>query len=178
MAHDPRILVGERDSRDIGMAPLPQLTEPETSGILLAGCFTERSASAMDHQCAQVAIAAFADTEQAGSPSTGSLFRHQAEPGRELTAVLEAGSIAHGSDQGGCRYGADGFDLSKPLALLAGAEDLPYPPVIGCNAIIEFGHFRPQLPHERTDHVAEAVIVVPDDDGKAASELRDVTSND
>ncbi|MER9216278.1 hypothetical protein NKI54_30400 [Mesorhizobium sp. M0663] len=38
--------------------------------------FAERSASAMDHQCAQ--IATFADTEQAGSPSAGSLFRHQA----------------------------------------------------------------------------------------------------
>jgi hypothetical protein len=48
------------------------------------------------------------------------LFRHQAEPGRELPAVLEAGSIAHGCDQGGCRYRADAFDLSKPQALLAG----------------------------------------------------------
>ena len=35
--HDPRILVGERDSRDIGMPPLPQLPKPEASGILLAG---------------------------------------------------------------------------------------------------------------------------------------------
>ena len=91
--HDPRILVGERDSRDIGMPPLPQLPKPEASGILLAGCFAEHSANAMDHQCAQIAIATFADTEQAGSPSTGSLFRHQAEPSRELTAVLEAGSM-------------------------------------------------------------------------------------
>ena len=124
--HDPRILVGERDSRDIGMPPLPQLPKPEASGILLAGCFAEHSANAMDHQCAQIAIATFADTEQAGSPSTGSLFRHQAEPSRELTAVLEAGSIAHSSNQGGCRHRADAFDLSKPLALLAGAEDFPY----------------------------------------------------
>jgi hypothetical protein len=43
---------------------------------------------------------------------------------------------------------------------------------------MEFGHFRPQLAHERTDHVAEVVIVIPDDDGKAASQLRDVMSND
>src|SRR6266850_1112182 len=47
-----------------------------------------------------------------------------------------------------------------------------------CSLVRKISHFRPQLPHERTDHVAEAVIVVPDDDGKAASELRDVTSND
>jgi hypothetical protein len=160
------------------MPPLPQLTKPEASGILLAGCFAERSASAMDHQCAQIAIAAFADTEEAGPPSTGSLFRHQAEPGRELPAVLEAGSIAHGSDQGGCRHRADAFDLSKPLALLAGPEDFPYPPVIGCNATIDFGHFCLQLSHERADHAAEAVIAIPDDDGKAASQLRDVARND
>lgn len=49
-----------RDSGDIGMPPLSQLTEPETSRILLADYFTERRASAMDHQCAHVAIAAFA----------------------------------------------------------------------------------------------------------------------
>lgn len=132
----------------------------------------------MDHQCAQIAIAAFADAEQAGSPSAGSLFRNQAEPGRELTPILEAGPIADGSDQGGCRHGADAFDLSKPLTLLAGAEDFSYPPIIGRNALVELGQFSPQLPHQRSYHVAEAVIVVPDDDGKAASQLRDVTGND
>lgn len=126
----------------------------------------------------QIAIAAFTDTEQAGSPSTGPLFRHQAEPGRELTAVLEAGSIAHRGNQGGCRHGADAFDLPKPLTLLAGAEDFSYPPVVGCNAIIKFGQLRLQLPHERANHVVEAVIVVPDDGSKTAPQLRDVARND
>lgn len=32
--------------------------------MLLAGSFAERSASAMDSQCAQIAVAAFAETEQ------------------------------------------------------------------------------------------------------------------
>jgi hypothetical protein len=106
------------------------------------------------------------------------LFRHQAEPSCELTAVLEAGSIAHGSNQSGCRHRADAFDLSKPLALFAGPEDFTYPPVIGCNAIVNFGHFRLQLFHELADHAAEAVIAIPDDYGKAASQLRDVARND
>ena len=95
-----------------------------------------------------------------------------------MAAVLETCSIAHGSDQGGCRHRADAFNLSKPLALLAAPEDFPYPPVIGCNAIINFGHFCLQLSHERTNHAAEAVIAVPNNDGKAASQLRDVARND
>lgn len=72
----------------------------------------------MDHQRAQIPIATFADAEQACSPSTESLLRHQAKPGREVSAVLEASSIAHGSDQGCRRHRADAFDLPKPLALL------------------------------------------------------------
>ncbi|ESY44741.1 hypothetical protein X744_31860 [Mesorhizobium sp. LNJC372A00] len=69
----------------------------------------------MDHQCAQIAIAALADAEQAGSPSTGSLFRHETEPCRKLAAVLEASSITYGSDQRCRGHRADTFDLSKPL---------------------------------------------------------------
>src|ERR1700733_13250910 len=34
--HDPRVLVGESNGRDIGMPPLPNLAEPEASWILLA----------------------------------------------------------------------------------------------------------------------------------------------
>jgi hypothetical protein len=132
----------------------------------------------MNHQCTQISIAAFADAEQAGSPSAGSLLRHQAKPSRELTAVREAASIAHGGDQGCCRHGADAFDLAKPLALLVGAEDFPYPPVIGCNAGIKLCQLRLQFPHERSDHLADTVVDVSHDDSKAAPELRDVTCND
>ena len=132
----------------------------------------------MDHQCTQISIAAFADAEQAGSPSTGALLWHQAKPGRELTAVLEAASIAYGGDQGCCRHRADAFDLAKPLALLAGTEDFPYPPVVGCNAGIKLGQLRLQFPHKRSDHLAEAVVDIPRDEGKAAPQLRDVKGND
>jgi hypothetical protein len=48
--HDARILVGERDSRNIGMSALPQLAEPEASRILFAARSTQSGASAMDHQ--------------------------------------------------------------------------------------------------------------------------------
>jgi hypothetical protein len=65
-----------------------------------------------------------------------------------------------------------------PLALLIGAEDFPYSPVIACNASIELGQFRLQFPHKRADHLAEAVIVVPYDEGEATPKLRDVAGND
>jgi len=35
--HDPRILVGKRNGRDVGVPPLPHFAEPEASRILLAG---------------------------------------------------------------------------------------------------------------------------------------------
>lgn len=34
--HDPRILVGERNGRDVGMPPLPHLAEPEAARIVLS----------------------------------------------------------------------------------------------------------------------------------------------
>ncbi|MBB6414357.1 hypothetical protein HNQ71_007067 [Mesorhizobium sangaii] len=150
------------------MPPLPYLAEPEARRILIAASPTQSGASAMNHQRAQIAIAAFADAEQAGSPSTGSLLRHQTKPGGELAAVLEAGPIAHGSDQGCRRHRANAFDLPKPLALLTGAEDFPYPPVIGRNPMVEFDQFDLQLSHQRPDHFAESVSVILDDHRKAA----------
>jgi hypothetical protein len=44
--------------------------------------------------------------------------------------------------------------------------------------LLENAFFCLQLSHERTDHAAEAVIAVPDNDGKAASQLRGVARND
>lgn len=67
---DPRILVGERDSRNIGMPPLPQLAEPGASRILFAPGATQSGASAVDHQRAQIPVAALADAEQSDPSST------------------------------------------------------------------------------------------------------------
>src|SRR6478609_6495946 len=121
----------------------------------------------MNHQRAEIAVTPFANADEAGTSSTGSLFRHQAEPGCELPTVLEAGSIACGSDQCGRSHRADALDLRKSSALLAGTEDLPYPAIIDCNAIVEVSYFLLQIPHKGSDHFAEAVIVVPQNDCKA-----------
>jgi hypothetical protein len=132
----------------------------------------------VNHQRPQVSIAPFADAEQAGPPSTGSLLGYQTKPSRELSAVLETASIAHGGDQGCCCHRSDAFDFAEPLALLTRTEDFPYPPVIGCNAGIKLGQLLLQFPHERSEHLAEAVIDVSYDDREATPQLRDVTGND
>jgi hypothetical protein len=132
----------------------------------------------MDRQGAQIAVAAFADAEQAGSPSTRSLLGYEAQPRRKLATILEAGSVPHGRNQCRRRHRANAFDLPKPLALLAVAEDFPYPPLIGCYSPIELGHFRLQFPHERPNQVAAAVIAAADNLSEAASQLWDVTGND
>lgn len=51
---DSRILVGQRDRRDIGMPPLTRLAEPVASRILFAARATQSGTSAMDHQRAQM----------------------------------------------------------------------------------------------------------------------------
>jgi hypothetical protein len=52
------------------MSPLPKTTKPPASRILLTPSFPESSASAVDHQRAEIAIAAFADAKRSVSPAT------------------------------------------------------------------------------------------------------------
>jgi len=59
--HDPCVFVGERDGDDVWMPSFPHATDPLTSGVILATRLAKNSSRAMDHQRAQVAIAAFAD---------------------------------------------------------------------------------------------------------------------
>lgn len=44
--------------------------------------------------------------------------------------------------------------------------------------MVEFDPFRLQLSHQRPDHLADTVFVIPDDDRKAAPQLSDVTGYD
>jgi hypothetical protein len=61
--HDPGILVGESDSDDVRMPPLPHPADPLTSGILLAMGFAKNGRRTMDYQGAQISVAAFVDPE-------------------------------------------------------------------------------------------------------------------
>jgi hypothetical protein len=55
---DSRVLVGKRHRRNIWMSPVPQFSEPKASWILLTASSCEGSTGTMDHQRAQVSIAA------------------------------------------------------------------------------------------------------------------------
>lgn len=156
---------------------MPQLAEPEAPRILFAAGATQSGASAMDHQRAQITVAAFADAEQS-DPSSTSLLRHTAQPSRELAAVLEAGSVTGSCNQCRRRYRPDAFDLAEALARLAVAEDFPYSAIIGCNSPLQFCQFLPQIPHERTHQLAEAVIAACHDLGVATSQLGDAPRDD
>lgn len=114
------------------MPPLSYLAKPQAARILLAPSTTQNGASAMDQQRTYVAVAAFADAEQPGSAAARSLLRHEAQPSRELAAILEAGPVTDSGDQCRRRYRANAFDLAEALARLAIAEDLPDSTIVGC----------------------------------------------
>lgn len=61
----------------------------------------------------------FADPEQMATVSTGTVPRYEAEPGGQMTAILELLGIPYGGDQGRGGFGADPFHLRDPLTGLA-----------------------------------------------------------
>ena len=61
----------------------------------------------------------FADPEQMATVSTGTVPGYEAEPGGQMTAILELLGIPYGSDQGRGGLGAHPFDLGNPLTGLA-----------------------------------------------------------
>src|SRR3990167_143369 len=81
------------------------------AGLLLAH-FDDRP-SAMDHQGAQSLVATFADPAQFFFPTTGMLLGHHPEPSCHFPTVAKLFGIAHGSDDGGCRNGADAINLHQ-----------------------------------------------------------------
>src|SRR5262249_28403907 len=113
-----------------------------------------------------------------GSASARSLLWHKAQPSRELAAILEAGPVTDSGDQCRRRYWANALDLSEALARLAIAEDLPYSTIVGCNSPIQFDHFLLQLPHERSDQLAEAASAACDGLSEATPKLGDIPRDD
>jgi hypothetical protein len=79
----------------------------------------------VDHQAPQIAITTFADADQAGTTSTGSLFRYKSKPCGELAAILEALSITDRSDQRCRRHRSDAFDPAEMLTQFAVAIEFP-----------------------------------------------------
>jgi hypothetical protein len=126
---DPRVLVRQRYSHDVRMPPFAHPAEPKASLVLLAMRLAEHGPCAVDHERAQVAVAALADAEQPGAAASRSLPRHEPQPCRELPAVAEACPVAHRGHQRRRRDRPDAFDPADTLADLVRPEEIAPPPV-------------------------------------------------
>ena len=103
----------------------------------------------MDHQGAQIAIAAFADAKQLSSTPTRPLLGDKPQPRGELAAILEARSISYRGNQRRCCHGSNTFDFPEALADLAVAIELTDLPIIKCDLTIQLDQFHLYFPNER-----------------------------
>ena len=107
---DPGQFVGQGNHRDIAVHAGQQGANPSTEGCWLGRQGADDGAGTMDHQAAQIAVAAFADTEQPGFAAGGVLVRYDAEPGCEIPPTLESAAVVDGGNESACDHGADAGD--------------------------------------------------------------------
>ena len=91
---DPRVLVGDRNRGAVVAAPLSELIDPLVVGVCLGWRRAHHGPGAMDEQTAQMLAPALRDAHQSGAIAAGELLGHEANPGGEMTPVLELGAIA------------------------------------------------------------------------------------
>jgi hypothetical protein len=155
--HDPGILVGKSDGDDVRMPPLSHLADPLASGIILSLGFAENGPRTMDHQGAQISVAAFTDPEQPGLPAARPLPWNQSKPGGRLASVLETIPVTDRRYQRRRGDRPNALDLANTLALLVGSKEVPDPLVIPGDALIELRQFLMHIAHQIPEHVAKAV---------------------
>ena len=85
----PCVLVFQRHPCDVPPPPFLRGERPEATSIRSPYRDTQRRARAVDQQRANVAVAAFADTEQCRAPARRPLARHQPQPRRHLPPTTE-----------------------------------------------------------------------------------------
>jgi hypothetical protein len=94
--------VRDRYCRAIFAAALDQLSHPLAPPVRCASHPAQRRPRSMDEECAQRAIAPFANSQQARLTSRRILAWHQTSPGGKWPAVFERAGIADGGHQGRC----------------------------------------------------------------------------
>ena len=70
----------------------------------------------MDKQCADIAVAAFADPAENLTFAARTLSWYKPEPSREVTTGAKALGVVHCQNECGCRYRAHPRDGHQPLA--------------------------------------------------------------
>ena len=91
------------------------------------------------------------------------LTRHEPKPGRQVTPVLEVGSIADRRDHRGCRLRSNSPDLGNLLTDVAGFEDCLDLPVESPDAIVDLEHESVQARNDLPHQPCELVIVCGED---------------
>jgi len=91
---DTRILVRQRDDGLIEASPLNHRADPVCQGRILASAPADRRSGAVQHHCAQIAIAALGHSAEMDLSARAELAGHQPEPGRDLAAAFELVTIA------------------------------------------------------------------------------------
>jgi hypothetical protein len=94
----PCVLIGDRDRCTVVAAPQAKFVDPHTPCIGFSHGRTYDSSGTMYKQGSQVLAAALADAHHYVPLATGMLARGQAQPGRQMTAVLKVGAVANRGD--------------------------------------------------------------------------------
>ena len=88
-----RVLVGHGYDRSVDTAPLTQSIDPPAERVGLARGHAHDGSGAVNQQGSQVLIAALADAHQDLSVPAGMLPWDKTHPGRQMSTVLELGTI-------------------------------------------------------------------------------------
>src|SRR3954466_12787156 len=107
-----RCLVRNRDSRDIGRPPHQKPGQPAPALPMPSG---ERSGP-MDQQCADIAVAAFADPTENLTIAARTLSWYKPEPSREVTTGSKALGVIHREDKRACGHDPHAGDRQQSPA--------------------------------------------------------------
>lgn len=171
------VLVRQRHCRDVLVAPGQKVLQPRV-GFWFAFGHPDHRPGTVNQQRAQIGVTPFADALQRRFASGRMLSRHNAEPGRELPAVLEVSGISNRGHRRARRYRPD---TGNPCQFLAGAIvsmpklDLYFQFV---NLAIQLLEVIGQSLDEQPEAARQIVLTVFEDLGYAPGKMSDTLGND
>src|SRR5271155_581333 len=112
----------------------------------------------MYEQRPQVLTAPLGDTHHHCAIAARMLARYQPQPGCQVPAVLEVGSVADRRYHCGCSLRPDSSDLRYPLTNSAGFEDRGDPAIESFDAFVDLKHRSVQARDDLTHHLSQLIV--------------------
>src|SRR5712672_783372 len=112
----------------------------------------------MYEQRPQVLTAPLGDTHHHCAIAARMLARYQPQPGCQVPAVLEVGSVADRRYHRGCRLRPDPSDLGDPLTNVAGLEDRANLSIESLDAIVDLKHEGVQTRDDFSHHLSQLIV--------------------